>query len=85
MVKELSPLVLYLRYLALPGELLIIDEPEMNLHPEAQVKMIEFIAMLINAGLRVLVTTHYGGPPCQDTKIGSTKSYSPPFNTPVFS
>lgn len=34
MVKELSPLVLYLRYLARAGELLIIDEPEMNLHPE---------------------------------------------------
>lgn len=58
MVKELSPLVIYLRYLALPGELLIIDEPEMNLHPEAQVKLIEFLAMLINAGLNILVTTH---------------------------
>jgi predicted ATPase len=58
MVKELAPLVLYLRYLARPGELLIIDEPEMNLHPEAQVKIIEFLAMLVNAGLHVLVTTH---------------------------
>ncbi len=58
MVKELSPLVLYLRYLARPGELLIIDEPEMNLHPAAQVKIIEFLAMLINAGLHVLITTH---------------------------
>jgi hypothetical protein len=58
MVKELAPLVLYLRYLAWPDELLIIDEPEMNLHPEAQAKMIEFLCMLVNAGLRVLVTTH---------------------------
>ncbi len=58
MVKELSPLVLYLRYLAKPGELLVIDEPEMNLHPEAQVKMMEFLAMLVNAGLRILITTH---------------------------
>jgi len=58
MVKELSPLALYLRYLAKPGELLIIDEPEMNLHPEAQVKMIEFLAILVNAGLKVLITTH---------------------------
>ncbi|HVB20633.1 MAG TPA: AAA family ATPase [Ktedonobacteraceae bacterium] len=58
MVKELSPLVLYLRYLAEPLELLIIDEPEMNLHPEAQVKMMEFLVMLINADLNVLVTTH---------------------------
>lgn len=58
MVKELSSLVLYLRYLALPGELLIIDEPEMNLHPAAQVEIIEFLAMLVNAGLHVLITTH---------------------------
>lgn len=58
MVKELSPLVLYLRYLARPGELVIIDEPEMNLHPAAQMKIIEFLAMLVNAGLHVLITTH---------------------------
>jgi hypothetical protein len=58
MVKELSPLVLYLRYLALPGDLLIIDEPEMNLHPIAQVKMTEFLATLVNAGLNILITTH---------------------------
>lgn len=58
MVKELSPLVLYLRYLAKPGELLVIDEPEMNLHPEAQAKMIELLAMLVDAGLNILVTTH---------------------------
>lgn len=58
MVKELTPLVLYLRYLAKPGEWLIIDEPEMNLHPEAQAKLTEFLAMLVNAGLPVLITTH---------------------------
>ncbi len=58
MVKELSPLVLYLRYHVLPDELLIIDEPEMNLHPEAQAKITEFLAMLVNAGINVLVTTH---------------------------
>lgn len=58
MVKELAPLVLYLRYLAQPGELLIIDEPEMNLHPKAQVQLIEFLAMLVEAGLQVLITTH---------------------------
>lgn len=58
MVKELAPLVLYLRYLAEPGDLLVIDEPEMNLHPEAQVKMIELLALLVQAGLHVLITTH---------------------------
>ena len=58
MVKELAPLVLYLRYIARPGDLLIIDEPELSLHPAAQVKIIEFLALLVDAGLHVLVTTH---------------------------
>jgi len=58
MIKELTPLVLYLRYLAVPQELLVIDEPEMNLHPEAQAKLIELLAMLVNAGLNILITTH---------------------------
>ncbi len=44
--------------LAEPGELLIIDEPEMNLHPTAQIQIIEFLALLANAGLKVLITTH---------------------------
>jgi predicted ATPase len=58
MVKELAPLALYLKYLANPGDLLIIDEPEMNLHPAAQAEITEFVGMLINAGLYVLITTH---------------------------
>jgi energy-coupling factor transporter ATP-binding protein EcfA2 len=58
MVKELAPLALYLRYLATPGEWLIFDEPEMNLHPALQVELMEFLGMLVNAGLQVLITTH---------------------------
>lgn len=58
MIKELAPLVLYLRHQAEPGDCLIIDEPEMNLHPEAQCKLVEFLAMLVNTGLNVLFTTH---------------------------
>ncbi|MBA2286457.1 MAG: AAA family ATPase [Ktedonobacteraceae bacterium] len=73
MVKELSPLVLYLRYVALPGELLIIDEPEMNLHPEAQAKMIEFLTILVNSGLKILITTH--SPYVLDHLSNLTKAY----------
>lgn len=58
MVKELVPLVFHLRYFAQPNELLIVDEPEMNLHPTAQVQMLEFLTMLVDAGIGVLVTTH---------------------------
>lgn len=58
MVKDFAPIILYLRYFANKGDLIVIDEPEMNLHPEAQVKMIEFLAMLVNAGIYVVITTH---------------------------
>ena len=58
MVKQLALLVLYLRYLAQKNDVIVIDEPEMNLHPEAQARMTEFLCMLVNAGLNVIVTTH---------------------------
>ncbi len=58
MVKELAPLALYLSYSAQPGEWLIMDEPELNLHPEAQVRLIELLTTLVNADLPLLLTTH---------------------------
>jgi sulfur carrier protein ThiS len=57
-IKQLSALILYLRYKAAPGQLLIIDEPEMNLHPASQVRLLEVLAILVRLGVRVLVTTH---------------------------
>ena len=41
------------------GSLLIIDEPETNLHPEWQVKFAEFL-VLLNAkfGIKTLLNTH---------------------------
>ena len=58
MVSELAPLILFLKYLVNPGDLLIIEEPESHLHPEAQLRMARGIARLVNAGVKVLVTTH---------------------------
>ncbi|HRI65888.1 MAG TPA: ATP-binding protein [Polyangium sp.] len=57
-IKQLAPLLLYLRYRAAPNQVLIIDEPEMNLHPEAQAKLLEALGMLANLGVHVLLTTH---------------------------
>jgi predicted ATPase len=58
MIKELAPLSLYLKYVANLNDLVIIDEPEMNLHPAAQAEMTEFMGMLVNSGLNLLITTH---------------------------
>ncbi|MCY4277578.1 MAG: AAA family ATPase [Gammaproteobacteria bacterium] len=58
MVSELAPVVLFLRHLVVPGDLLIIEEPESHLHPAMQVEFTRQIASVVNSGIRVLVTTH---------------------------
>lgn len=58
MVRSLAGLDLYLRCWAAPGDLLFIDEPEMNAHPEAQVYLAELLAYLVNRGIRIVLTTH---------------------------
>jgi predicted ATPase len=58
MTKELASLVLYLRYLAKPNNLVVIDEPEMNLHPFAQLEIAEFLSILSNSQQNLLITTH---------------------------
>ena len=58
MVSELAPLVLFLKYLVRPGDLLILEEPESHLHPAAQRRMARGIVRLVNAGVKVLITTH---------------------------
>lgn len=35
-----------------------VEEPEIHLHPEAQVAMVEILAHLVKRGFRVLLTTH---------------------------
>ncbi len=58
MVSELAPLVLYLRHVVAPGDLLIIEEPESHLHPAMQVEFIRHLAAAVRAGIRVIITTH---------------------------
>lgn len=58
LVRALAVLDLYLKFVAEPGDLIVIDEPEMNAHPQAQVMIAELLAILVNKGIRVLVTTH---------------------------
>ena len=58
MVSELAPVILFLKYLVRPGDLLILEEPEAHLHPASQRRMAQGIVRLVNAGVRVLITTH---------------------------
>ena len=58
MVSELAPVVLYLRHLAVPGDVLIIEEPEAHLHPGMQATFARELARLVRSGFRIIVTTH---------------------------
>ncbi|MBF0163811.1 MAG: ATP-binding protein [Magnetococcales bacterium] len=57
-VRSLLTIGLYLRHMAEPGAMLMVDEPEINLHPENQRRLARLFARLINAGIKVFVTTH---------------------------
>ena len=58
MVSEIAPLVLYLRHIVQPGDVLIIEEPESHLHPAMQVEFTRQLAKLVQRGYRVIITTH---------------------------
>jgi predicted ATPase len=57
-VRSLLDLGFYLRHEIKPGNLLIIDEPELNLHPENQRRVARLLARLVNLGIKVFITTH---------------------------
>lgn len=48
----------YLNHLARRGDCLMIDEPELNLHPQNQRAIARLLAELVNRGIRVVVSTH---------------------------
>ena len=58
MVSELAPVVLYLRHLVQPGDVLIIEEPESHLHPGMQAAFMRQLAAAVRSGVRVMLTTH---------------------------
>ena len=58
MVSELAPVVLFIRHRVGKGDVLIIEEPESHLHPEAQRGMAAVVVRLVRTGVRVMVTTH---------------------------
>ena len=58
MVSEIAPIVLYLKHIVRPGDLFIIEEPESHIDAGNQRRLARAIAMLVNAGVKVLITTH---------------------------
>ncbi len=57
-VKSLASLSFWLRHLAKKGDFLIIDEPELNLHPRNQRLVARLLARLARSGIKVMISTH---------------------------
>jgi hypothetical protein len=57
-VRALLDIGFYLRCQAKSGDLFMIDEPELNLHPTNQRALARLLARMVNHGVRVFITTH---------------------------
>ncbi len=57
-VRSMVDIGFYLRHTAERGDLLMVDEPELNLHPENQRRIAQLFARLANLGIKVFITTH---------------------------
>ena len=57
-VRSLLDIGFYLRHVVRKGDLLMVDEPELNLHPANQRRIARLFAHLVNLGVKVFITTH---------------------------
>ena len=57
-VKSLTGLVFYFRYYAMKNDVIFIDEPELNLHPDNQIKLTHILAKAVNSGIKIVISTH---------------------------
>ena len=57
-VRSLLMLNYYILHMARVGDILMIDEPELNLHPNNQILVARLLVLLANAGIKVFITTH---------------------------
>lgn len=57
-IRALLDVGFYLRCKAQVGDLFIIDEPELNLHPKNQRAFARLVSRMVNAGIKIFITTH---------------------------
>jgi len=57
-IKSMFGLWFYLEHQAKAGDILMIDEPELNLHPGAQRRIARILAAVVNQVINVVVSTH---------------------------
>lgn len=57
-IKTISSIIFFLKHIATKGDMVMIDEPEMNLHPNLQILFARILARISNAGVKVWMSTH---------------------------
>lgn len=57
-VKTYFGLWFYLKHVATEGGCLMIDEPELSLHPDNQRKVARILTKVVNSGVQVILSTH---------------------------
>lgn len=57
-VRSLLIVWYWIKYSAKKGDMLMLDEPELNLHPANQRRLARFIVALVNHGIKIFLTTH---------------------------
>ncbi|EAI0016673.1 hypothetical protein E0F87_04610 [Campylobacter upsaliensis] len=57
-VRSLLMLNYYILHIANENDILMIDEPELNLHPKNQILVARLLVLLVNTGIKVFITTH---------------------------
>lgn len=56
--KSLADITFYIRHRAQKMSRLIVDEPEIHLHPDNQLLLARVFAQMVNRGLRIIISTH---------------------------
>ena len=57
-ISEMTPLILYFKYILNENDTLIIEEPEAHIHPKNQRILVKYFISAINMGLNIIMTTH---------------------------
>lgn len=57
-VRTICSIVLFLRHTAMDCNMIIIDEPEINLHPKNQILLARVFSLIVNAGIKLIINTH---------------------------
>ena len=58
LAKILFPIWFFIKYQAVKNDILFIEYPELNLHSQYQLELAKLLALIVNSGIRLILSTH---------------------------